>query len=154
MPTIDELNGAWAEEVLGQVPRGTKARFLAGRFLTVDDAAVLALPNEPHRDRCQAVRGEVEDALASHFGRPVALRLVVETDPDDLDSAVGRIDRISPASAGDRSGQNDAASVEEEEEEIHNVDQLDDADVAATGVERLLEAFPGAKVIDPDQGAG
>ena len=43
-----------------------------GRFVGVEeDRAVFGLPNEIHRTRCEEVRGEVESALAEHFGRPV-----------------------------------------------------------------------------------
>ncbi len=152
LPSLGAITAAWADEVLGQVARGTKARFLAGRFVSVDTVATLALPNEPHRDRCESVKSEVEAALAHHFGVPVPLQLVVDATPGEPTSVADRIDRITPAgSSSVNSGQSPAELPDEEEEEIFNVDQLDDADVAATGLERLLEAFPGAELQETDQ---
>jgi hypothetical protein len=73
------------------------------------------------------VRGEVEAALAAHFGTPVPLRLVVENGtppPDEPPAAEPEID-IDPG-------------------------ELVDAGPAVTSVEdRLKEAFPGAQEVEP-----
>ena len=68
-----------------------KALFQAGRFVGVEgDHAVYGLPNETHRTRCEDMLGEVEGALADHFGRPIPLHLV--TDP----GADPALDRPAP----------------------------------------------------------
>jgi hypothetical protein len=78
LPSRDELVVAWGDAVLGAIGAG-KARWAGGRWLRVDpDAAVFAVPNEPHRERCEPTRPAVEKALAAHFGRAVPVRLEVE----------------------------------------------------------------------------
>src|SRR5437763_1145619 len=75
-PTRDELTLAWGDVVLAALPQRAKVRFGGGHFVGVDDTwATFALPNSVHRDRCEECRPDVEQALASHFGRPVPLRL-------------------------------------------------------------------------------
>ena len=100
-----------------------------GRFVEAGGttAATFALPNEPHRAHCEKKRTEVEAALADHFGRPVPLELVVDSDTDDLPTA----------SAG-------AAS----EEDVGDVRALEDAPAGVSGVDRLTQAFPGAELLD------
>ena len=79
MPSRDDLTLAWADHVLSALRPAVKARFAAGRFMTVDDTeAVFGLPNQAHRDKCDERRADVEAALADHFGQPVPLRLVVD----------------------------------------------------------------------------
>ena len=106
----------------------------------VDGAAILALPNEPHLKRCTELVGEVEAALAAHFGVAVPVRLVV-------DEGAVRPDPTSKASKADAAVPADAAV---EDEEV-DTDELVDADAAVgSAVERLAEAFPGASVVESD----
>lgn len=86
MPTRDELVQAWGDGLLTQLSNRARARFRVGRFIGVDEAAVYALPNETHRSYCEEVRLEVEQALATHFGTAVPLRLVVD---DEAEATVG-----------------------------------------------------------------
>jgi hypothetical protein len=82
MPSRDDLTLAWGDHVLAHLPAGARALYKSGRFIDVDaDAAVYALPNAMHRDRCESKRAEVEGVLESHFGRPIGLRLVVADEP-------------------------------------------------------------------------
>ncbi|MGD0393746.1 MAG: DNA polymerase III subunit gamma/tau [Acidimicrobiales bacterium] len=79
MPTRDQLVQAWGDHIIGRLRPKAKALFQAGRFVGMeDDRAVFGLPNEIHRSRCEEVRGEIESALADHFGREVGLVLVVD----------------------------------------------------------------------------
>jgi DNA polymerase-3 subunit gamma/tau len=79
LPERDLLVQAWGDHVLRRLPARAKALYSAGRYVSVEDgAAVFALPNAAHRDRCQDVCPIVEKALAAHFGVPVPLRLVVD----------------------------------------------------------------------------
>ncbi len=78
-PTRDQLVQAWGDHVIGRLRPKAKALFQAGRFVGVDgERAVFGLPNEIHRDRCEEVRAEIEQALSEQFGRPIALELVVD----------------------------------------------------------------------------
>ena len=78
-PSRDELTLAWGDKVLLSLSPRAKSRFRVGRFVASEGGrAMFALPNAIHRDRCEEVRVDVEQALAAHFGRPVPLRLVTE----------------------------------------------------------------------------
>jgi DNA polymerase III subunit gamma/tau len=127
LPTRDELTKAWGDTVLASLPRKAQARFAAGRFVAVEDgAAVFALPNGIHRDRCEEVRAEVEQALAQHLGKPVPLRLTVDA-----------TDTVAP----------EAPPAEEDV----RIEELRDAeDPAVTSPEDRLKAmFPGTEEVDP-----
>jgi hypothetical protein len=102
--------------------------FGGGRFVAVaDGAAVFALPNAIHRSRCEEHRGRVEEALAAHFGRPVPLTLVIESD------VAGASPQLLP----------------EAEEEPVNVHELADAPAdTRSSLELLHEVFPGAAVVE------
>ncbi|HEX3567268.1 MAG TPA: DNA polymerase III subunit gamma/tau, partial [Acidimicrobiales bacterium] len=79
MPSRDELVEAWGDPVLGRLRPKAKALFQAGRFVSVEgEQAKFGLPNETHRKRCEEVRADVEAVLSEHFGRRVALVLVVD----------------------------------------------------------------------------
>ena len=81
-PTREQLVQAWGDHVLAVLPARARARFRVGRFLSVEDGTALyALPNDTHRSYCEELRIEVQSALAAHFGVPVPIRLVVDTEP-------------------------------------------------------------------------
>ena len=122
--------------MLGSLKPGTKAVFGTGRFAaSAEGSAVYALANRPTRDHCEKKRPEVEAALSAHFGRPVPLRLVTEDDAGGPAPASAK----APAPPA-------AASVDDDE--IVDVHALENAPTAATGVERLAEAFPGAELVE------
>ena len=128
-PSHDELTLVWADQILNALPNRARARFSAGRFLeSTPTAAVFALPNEIHRERCGEVRAEVEAALAAQFGRPVAIELVV----DDGRAATPP---PTPTVADDH--------------ELIEIDQLADAPIGEqSGVEKITDAFPGAELVE------
>ena len=136
IPSYDELVGAWSDGLLEQMSRPCRARFSAGRFTALDDGtAVMGLPNEPHRKRCEDLRGELEAVLAARFGATVPVRLVV----DD-----GSADRASSTRSTPEQRKPEA------DDEV-DLSALVDADAAeGSAVERLTEAFPGAALVDPD----
>jgi hypothetical protein len=136
VPPAEELAQAWHDSVHPGLNRGTKAMFVTGRFVeSQPDAAVFALANGPTRDHCEKKRPEVEAALSAHFGRPIRLHLVIE---DEAAAAPSR----PPASAAP------ASPPADHDDEIVDVHALEDAPTAATGVERLSEAFPGAELVE------
>ncbi len=130
-PGRDALTLGWADAVLPRLGGLTKAMFAVGRFLAVEgERAVFALPNEVHRQKCAQKQAEVEDALASHFGRPVPLRLVVD----------GSTAEPSDGGAPDVL----------EEPDVVDVAHLPDAPAPRSDVDRLTEAFPGSQLLQED----
>jgi hypothetical protein len=132
LPSRDELVLAWGDSIAARLSGLARGYYLAGRFVHVaDGAAVFALPNEPHRAKCESMRDVVEAALAEHFGRPVPLRLVVD---DGSTTGAGRVD-------GDGGGG-----------EYVDIHELRDAPAVPqrSAAERLTEAFPGAEVLEGD----
>ena len=129
LPTREDLTIAWGDVVLKGLTGRAKARFSGGRFVAVEDgAAVFALPNETHRARCEEIRADVESVLATHFGVPVPLRLVV--------------DERGPGSPSP------AAAHEVDDAGDDEPDDLREAPPAVASVEdRLREAFPGAEEV-------
>jgi DNA polymerase-3 subunit gamma/tau len=128
LPTRDDLTLAWGDTILPNLPNRAKARFGAGRWLAVDDAAVYALPNAHHRDRCEGCRPDVEAALAAHFGQPVPIRLVLDDEP-------------GPAAAPD------SPSIPDEDD--IDVRELTDAPAAgASSVDRITDMFPGTELVE------
>lgn len=128
VPAADELQAVWSS-VLDGLKGATKGMFRDGRFVASTDAvAVLTVPKGPPLDQLEKRRPEVEAALAAHFGRPVPIRLVVDSD-------------ASPASAS-------AAAPTEADDDVIDMHELEDAPAAGSGVERLAEAFPGAELVE------
>ena len=137
-PDRDALALAWGDELLDQLGKKAKARFSAGRFVeSADGVVVMALPNEPHLRRCAELVGEVEDLLATHFGLPVPIRLIVEEKTEHLK---------------ERSAQSSAIkkSVGDSDDVINPSELIDAESIAGSVVERFTEAFPGVSVLDAD----
>jgi len=126
-PSRDDVVKAWGDGVLQSLKGRARALYRTGRFAEVSDGQItFAVPNEPHRRYSEECKRDVEDALETHFGVRMAIRLVVEADP-----------------AAPGSGSADPP------------DHLDPADLAETSAapaarpeDRLLEAFPGAQEVD------
>lgn len=136
---VDELSPsgvaqAW-ERTAPALSGSVKARFAAARFVGVEaGAAVLALPNEMHRQRCEELRSTVEAALSDRFGGPVPVRLVVDDAPPP------------PADTGPLA----PPDLPDDPEEAIDLDSLVDAPAVPvqSGGEKLLEAFPGAELVE------
>jgi DNA polymerase-3 subunit gamma/tau len=132
LPSRDELTLAWGDSILEGLRPKFKALFASGRFLDHHNGSVaFALPNQAHVDRCEVHKGDVEAALAAHFGRPVPVTLLV--DP-------GSAAPVKPA----------AATVEEEE--IGSVEELEDAPSdAGSGLDQVASVFGEVQVIEEDE---
>jgi DNA polymerase-3 subunit gamma/tau len=128
LPTREEITMAWGDVILKGIPG--RPRLAGGRWLAVDEGvAVFALPNEAHRQRCEELRPKVEAALAEHFGRPIPVRMVV--DPG------------TPA-------RNSSPPPEPDDVGTVDLGELDDAPAeVASGIDRIIQAFPGATVEEP-----
>ncbi|MEY2469594.1 MAG: polymerase subunit gamma/tau [Actinomycetota bacterium] len=131
LPTRDELTLAWGDVILDKITARAKARFRGGHWVDAP-TPTFALPTEIHRQRCEEVRADVQDALSAHFGRTVPLTLVVEAGPASSD-VIERPQSGHPSSAK-----------EDVDEDVGDVSELEDAPPVASPTARLLEAFPGA----------
>ena len=132
--------------MLSALRPAVKARFAAGRFMTVTDTeAVFGLPNQAHRDKCDERRGDVEAALAAHFGQPVPLELVV-------DDGSGGADPVAPPGTAVSRPADEPEVVEDEAASIDPA-ELVDAPSTATGggLDKLTEAFPGAELVEEEE---
>jgi hypothetical protein len=137
LPTRDELTKAWGDEILARLRGRTRALYAAGRFTAVEDGhAVFALPDPNHRDQCAATQADVEAALASHFGRPVPLKLITDTGG------------TAPApQAGGRPRH------DEPEDDVTDFADIADLPTApppnlASPTDRIKSAFPGAEEVE------
>ena len=131
-PSRDDLTLAWADRILDHLSRRAKVRFQVGRFVSAEGGtAVLALPNAVHRDRCEEARAEVEQALSAHFGRRIALRLVVDEQPSRHSAAA-------------------APTVSEAPDDDVDLGDLRDAPpgALASPLDHVMEAFKGAQVVE------
>ena len=158
-PTLDELEQAWGDQVIGRLRPKSKALFQAGRFVSADgERAQFGLPNEIHRNRCEETRGEVEAALADQFGRPIPLILVVDGAPPapaqapapvaESTSTSGNTDDERPVPAVETMTAR-VAEPDHEDEDLADFDpeNLEVAEIDNSAEARLLEAFPGAEEV-------
>jgi len=154
-PSRDQLVQAWGDHVIGRLRPKAKALFQAGRFVAADDErAQFGLPNEIHRNRCEAMRPEVEAALAEQFGRPVPLVLVVDGStsapvgvPPDDDGRHEGSTTTTASTAGPRTAVALADDGHEEDLADFDAADLEVADVDNSAEARLLQAFPGAEEV-------
>ena len=129
---------AWGDHVLARLPGRARARFRAGRFSGVDgEVAVFALPDPFHRDRCKECQSEVEEALSAHFGRPIRLRLEVDTGA------------VTPAAPAPRQTVAEPPPPDDVDEPV-DWEELTDAPPGgvASPIEHVLQAFQGAEVVE------
>jgi len=136
VPHADDMSFAlieerWADVLAVLAPRA-RARFQAAQLLRTEGrVAVLELPNEVHRERCEQLRAEVEVALARVLSQEIELRLVAGSDRDP----------VGPSAAG----------VGAAPDETIDLDELRDAPPdGRSSVDRITDAFPGALVVDND----
>ena len=137
-----------------------KAFFDGGQVVTVEDdgTVVFALALGVPIERARPKLGEVESMLSSHFGRTVPVRLVADGDVADLrPGSPPPVQRRPRGGSSEPSGATPrgAAPVDEpddDEDDLRvDINELENADVAATGIDRLTQAFPGAVLISEDE---
>jgi DNA polymerase-3 subunit gamma/tau len=150
-PSRDDLTLAWADQLLPRLSQKAKSVLAAGRWVDTEQGVALAVPNEPHRTRCEQHRTELEGALTAHFGRPIAVTFVLEGAFAGAAPAAGKgATRADPAARGGRSAEADRAAEDATEDEAIDPAELVDAgpehDLAP--LERLAQAFPGAELVD------
>jgi DNA polymerase III subunit gamma/tau len=130
LPSREELTLAWGDKILPSLRPAIKVYVAGGRFVSVEDAAVFAVPDRGLLSRAQAGLADMQTALASFFGRPIPVRLVLD------DGSVASAP-VAPA-----------PSAEEEEQPVYDIADLEDAPAGILSPEqRLMEAFPGAEEV-------
>jgi len=166
LPSVDELGAAMTESVLGAVKGMAKAIYSGGRFLEVSNGrAVFVLNNAATCERAERSRTDVEAALAAHFGRPVPLKLIDEDAASkaggpaapgaaartDAGSSTGTAANGPPAASAGGEATTPTVADEFEDEHLIDLSQLEDAtDVSTSGVDKVIQAFPGAALIDEE----
>lgn len=142
---------AWGDHVLRTLPGRAKALFSPGRFVTMEgSSATFALPNAAHRDAAEERRAQVEQALSSHFGTAITLRLTVE-DTGASSATGGATPRPSGGRRAPGPAPVDDAPTPEPDDGLDPGDEIDpdqpsgSAESAAQA--RLLQAFPGAEEV-------
>ena len=135
-PTKQQFLNSWGEELLPKLSKKARARFSAGKPVSVDENGVtISLPNEPHLRRCSELLGEVEASIKNTFGVVVPVLLSVDASPV---SSTSQPDPAKPPKP------------------IKNDEDLDLSDLveadpnSGSAVERLSQAFPGAEVVEPE----
>ncbi|MBO0748487.1 MAG: hypothetical protein J2O47_09045, partial [Acidimicrobiaceae bacterium] len=135
LPSRDELTLAWGDAILPGLPGRVRAYVQLGRFLASGpDAAIYALPDAGLLSRAETTRADFERALASHFGRPVPVRLVLDDKPSPL---------------ADPTGGPSAPVAGEEDPRNYVLAEMEDATAVVSPEQRLLQAFPGAEEVTP-----
>jgi DNA polymerase-3 subunit gamma/tau len=127
-PDRDAITLAWGDSILAKLSPRARALFQGGRFTDADGRlCTFAVANDAQRDHCQPKLAEVEAAIASHFGTPIKLRLVV-------DAASPPAPDVPPAAPSEAVVVPDLA----------DLDGGEVADSATIATARVLDAFPGA----------
>jgi len=143
LPSLMELTAAW-QTVLESMSGRVKARFSAGHFMeTTADSVMFALPNPVHRDRCEEVREEVDNALAVQFGRPIPLTLVVDLVEDEPDFFA------APPSGG--AGVAEAVYSLPDEDAVDVHDLVDATDDVPSAEDRVMATFENSTLLEDPQ---
>ncbi|HMQ25230.1 MAG TPA: DNA polymerase III subunit gamma/tau [Acidimicrobiales bacterium] len=155
LPDLGAILAVWDDQLLAKLPPAAKARFRGGRFARTDGAAaVFALPNDMHRQRCEEYRRDVEAVLAEHFGSPVPLTLVVDADVVEAGLPGGDAPAPEPGAAPTAAEPvaNAAPTIaDEDDDEAIDPDELVDAvGEDRSAVQRLEEAFGPVEVIEEE----
>ena len=136
IPTKQQFVDSWGEELLPKLSKKARARFSAGRPVSVDENGVtIALPNEPHLRRCSELLGELETAIKNTFGVVVPVLLAVD---DQSLSSLSPPNPVKPPTP------------------VNNDEDLDLSDLveadpnSGSAVERLSQAFPGAEIVESE----
>lgn len=147
LPTRDELTVAWGDSILDRLKGRSKAIYGMGRFVTVtEQAAIFALENAPTCERAERIRREVEEVLAEHFGCRVPLKLIPESEAGAYVGSSPGPDAPTMDSADPAAG-----APPDDDHDVGDISELADADDVKTGVDKLTEAFPGAKLIEVEE---
>lgn len=156
LPTRDEITKAWGDSIYRSLPGRARARFSGGRFLEVNDGvAVFVVPNDVHAARCREVKGDVEAALAAHFGVAVPLKLAADPvgPPGGPPEGTALAGRAGTTGAGGPSEPGVADPDEDQDDPFAEAGAFGADDSLPAPVtspaDRLKQAFPGAEEVAP-----
>ncbi|MBN2624693.1 MAG: DNA polymerase III subunit gamma/tau [Acidimicrobiales bacterium] len=146
LPALTELEAAWTGGVLASLPVKIRSKWRGGRWAPPGDGTLrFTVPNSWHQSACDTFRREVEQALADHFGRALAVVVVVDGDGGG-DAPPG-----DPVAASTAAGPASVVSGHDDGDETIDPAELRDADdVATNGVDMLLHEFGGGHVLEED----
>jgi DNA polymerase-3 subunit gamma/tau len=152
LPGPAELDAAWSGAVLAGLPVKIRSKWRGGRWAEPGDGALrFAVPNEWHQKACDGFRREVEQALAGHFGHPVAVAVVVEGDGAGEAALGGALSSSSGRSGVGPPGTPSGAAPADDANEHIDPSELRDADgVATNGVDMLLREFGGGELVEEE----
>jgi DNA polymerase III subunit gamma/tau len=135
-----DVAAVWTQAVLPALAPQARALLRIAQVRRDGEGLVLALPNAVHRDRCAAFVPDIEAQLMAHAGRRVGVQLTVGGGADDRDPPPSDAEPPPAAVPADLDDELDAP-----------FEDLADApvvDIEASGIERLVRAFPGSQVIE------
>jgi DNA polymerase III subunit gamma/tau len=144
LPTLAELDGLW-QALLESMSGKVRSRFSAGHFMeTSPDSLIFGLPNPVHRDRCEEIRAEVDQALAARFGRPMPLSLVVDMIEEEPDF-------FAAAPSGGAGVIEDLQDTAHEEATVDVHDLVDATDDVPSAEDRVMATFENSTLLEDPQ---
>ena len=143
-----DVERALTESVIPTLGGMAKSLYSGGRVVgEVDGVFVFALDADvPERmlGRAEAARPDAEAALSARLGRPVTLRLTIGAAPAP---ALAAQPSVAPPGTTPEPPPPD---VPDESEHIDLSELVDATEVPTTGLDKLVEAFPGAEVMEQE----
>jgi DNA polymerase-3 subunit gamma/tau len=147
VPDRSQIIAAWSDAVLAALPPRVRSRWRGGQWIDPDASiARFAVPNEWHQRACDESRPEVERALATHFGSPVSVAVVIEGGAETAGDP-GR--SVVPTGAGPAAPAG-ASSADHELEHIDPAELRDADDAPTNGVDLVVRAFGGGELVEED----
>ena len=107
------------------------------------DSIMFGLPNPVHRDRCEEIRAEVDQAIATHFGRPIPMSLVVDMVEEEPDFFA------APPSGGAGAVDTVDDTYEEETVDVHAL--VDATDDVPSAEDRVMATFENSTLLEDPQ---
>ena len=149
------VSAAWQPSILSTLKPMARALFSAGHIVgDSDGAVVVGLPNETHRSRCEGHRGDVEAAIAKHFGVGIKLTLVVDTSSPSEGGQGGSStsrnknnNNTDPTDTGSPRPAQPQALPKDEDVDVNDLIDAPPESVISP-IDQLSQAFPGSKLIE------
>lgn len=133
----------WTSQVVPAMKSFSRAIVAATRLVGArDGSVVLAAPNDVHRSKCLQYRADIDAAVEKAVGARVPVVFVVDGSAADDEPATASAATAAPSPASS------SAAVPHDEDV--DLDELVDVppEAVQTPTDRLLEAFPGSKIIE------
>jgi DNA polymerase-3 subunit gamma/tau len=144
LPPLAELLAVWQPMLVSMSGR-VRSRFSAGHWVeTTADSVNFGLPNPVHRDRCEEVRVEVDEALVVQFGRAIPLSLVVdmvEEEPDFFSTP--------PSGGAGTTDDADDGTFEEDTIDVHGL--VDATGDVPSAEDRVMTTFENSILLEDPQ---